>query len=477
MRREEGGKREEDKAAEEEVLVAGGRGGVDDDEEGGAGGGGGGGELLHEGLLLRRRRWRRRCVSLLLLAAVAALLVAALASSTLVWRGGLLTPDIVCALSTSSAAALPPQPHARLAFSAPRFRIVQFSDLHFANGRDTPCRDVAEPWSSLGPCTDLNTTDFMRAVLDIERPDLVVMSGDNIHGSTSRDPAGNMREVRKPMEERSIPYALIFGNHDAEGSLTRAQLMEVDVESPHSLSHAGPDWLVSSTGRVGNYAYTVSARTASDEVGSSRVDDSRSVNSGGGDIAWALYFLDSGAYDWDREDYSYVLADQVQWFRSVSSSLPSPVPSIAFVHIPLPEYAQAGERCALGGEGGGGGATGELLADMEMEGKGRQCTGSYTERTCSPRGDCGLFQAMAEGGSVKMVNCGHDHVNDFCAERHGISLCYAGGVGYNGYGRPGWERRARVIELGEDGSIFTYKRLDRTSQPPFQVIDEQWIAN
>ena len=30
-------------------------------------------------------------------------------------------------------------------------------------------------------------------------------------------------------------------------------------------------------------------------------------------------------------------------------------------------------------------------------------------------------------GDVKMVNVGHDHINDFCSTVMGIRLCYSGG--------------------------------------------------
>jgi hypothetical protein len=58
---------------------------------------------------------------------------------------------------------------------------------------------------------------------------------------------------------------------------------------------------------------------------------------------------------------------------------------------------------------------------------------------------------------------GHDHVNDYCLDVEGISLCYAGGMGVNGYGADhlGWPRRARVWLLQNHGAIIrTWKRLD-----------------
>lgn len=56
----------------------------------------------------------------------------------------------------------------------------------------------------------------------------------------------------------------------------------------------------------------------------------------------------------------------------------------------------------------------------------------------------------------------HIQVNDYCTNWKGIDLCYGGGCGFGhgAYGKIGWPRRARLIELGENGTISTYKRLD-----------------
>ena len=35
---------------------------------------------------------------------------------------------------------------------------------------------------------------------------------------------------------------------------------------------------------------------------------------------------------------------------------------------------------------------------------------------------------MIFAGDVKMVNVGHDHINDFCSTIMGIRLCYSGGL-------------------------------------------------
>ena len=59
-----------------------------------------------------------------------------------------------------------------------KFKVLQFADMHYNNGGITRCSDVPTGM----PCSDLNTTEFLRRLLLDERPDFVVFTGDNIDG-------------------------------------------------------------------------------------------------------------------------------------------------------------------------------------------------------------------------------------------------------------------------------------------------------
>lgn len=52
--------------------------------------------------------------------------------------------------------------------------LMQVADMHFGNGKLTPCRDVLE--SKFG-CSDLNTTWFLERMLQLENPDFVAFTG------------------------------------------------------------------------------------------------------------------------------------------------------------------------------------------------------------------------------------------------------------------------------------------------------------
>jgi len=97
------------------------------------------------------------------------------------------------------------------------FKIVQISDTHMVTGVGT-CKDAIDadgrplPESEADPLT----VKFMEAILDVEKPDLVVLTGDQLHHDIL-DSQTTLFKVVAPIIERSIPWAVVFGNHDSEG--------------------------------------------------------------------------------------------------------------------------------------------------------------------------------------------------------------------------------------------------------------------
>jgi hypothetical protein len=291
-----------------------------------------------------------------------------------------------------------------------RFTVVQLTDLHWRDG---------EPG-------DLRTVGLVGAVLDAEAPDLVVLTGDVVSGDECRDPADGLRRIVAPIEERGLPWAFAFGNHDDEGPLTRLEMLAVLREHAGCLAERGPEELPG----AGHCVL---------RVGSSR----------DGALAAALYVLDSGgANERGVGDYAWFTGAQVAWYRETARSLAAdhadsaaggapaaPLPALAFFHIPLPEYD-------------------EVWAT-------RPCRGFRHEPVCAPAVNSGLFAAFLEAGDVMGAFVGHDHVNDYDGELWGVRLCYGRAGGWGGYGREGFARGARVLRLREGERAFeTWIRLD-----------------
>lgn len=64
---------------------------------------------------------------------------------------------------------------------------------------------------------DKRTVEGIDKVIEIEKPDLVMLGGDNCDGTvlkTEKELRKYLDIFSKPMESRKIPWAHVFGNHD-----------------------------------------------------------------------------------------------------------------------------------------------------------------------------------------------------------------------------------------------------------------------
>ena len=99
-----------------------------------------------------------------------------------------------------------------------KFKIVQISDTHMVTGVGV-CTDAidSDGQDMLERKADPLTVNFIGKVLDTEKPDLVVFTGDQLHHDIP-DSQSALFKVVAPVIERSIPFAAVFGNHDSEGA-------------------------------------------------------------------------------------------------------------------------------------------------------------------------------------------------------------------------------------------------------------------
>lgn len=83
------------------------------------------------------------------------------------------------------------------------------------------CKDAIDAHEQPLPESEADplTIDFLGGILDVEKPDLVVLTGDRLHHDIF-DSQSALFKVVAPLIERSIPYAAVFGNHDDEGTYT-----------------------------------------------------------------------------------------------------------------------------------------------------------------------------------------------------------------------------------------------------------------
>ncbi|GAA5832135.1 hypothetical protein JCM11251_004252 [Rhodosporidiobolus azoricus] len=204
---------------------------------------------------------------------------------------------------------LPPTPVLRFSDTG-NFTVLQVSDLHFSVGPGE-CRDVdaehVEACKREG--ADVYSLKWLETALEATKPDLVVLTGDQLNGQeTSWDAHSVVLKWAPLLYERGIPWATIFGNHDEEATdLDHAAQMKLYTHLPYYIGEAGP----SSVDGVGNYLRSIRAPTSSGE-----------------DTAlFSLYFLDSHAYakkginPWGDPGYDYIKPNQINWFRGRSAQM------------------------------------------------------------------------------------------------------------------------------------------------------------
>jgi len=276
------------------------------------------------------------------------------------------------------------------------FKIVQFTDLHEGPNRD-------------------NTTKLMNKILEYEKPNLVVLTGDIIDGKckSAEDVKKAINYIAAPMEERTIPWAVVFGNHDDEHLvMSKKEMMQLYMSFKWNISEVG----YKPFNRIGNYNILIR----------SSKDDTPLFN---------IYMIDSGKYaPLFIPGYNWINCTQIRWYKQRAAKLKckykKTIPALMFFHIPLPEFQKAW--------------------------KDGPTNGKRLEAECSPIINSGLFSTLVKTGDVKGVFVGHDHLNNYCAYHNGIQLGYGGYTGYGGYGRADVPRGARVFLINEgDPDKFT----------------------
>lgn len=222
---------------------------------------------------------------------------------------------------------------------------------------------------------------------------------------------------------------------------------------PFSLCQPGPEQVDG----IGNYYLQIFPQSASQTA------------------VLTIYLLDSHGQIPSKvkdPDYDWIKKSQIDWFLDTSQELRKAREeesqedshiSLAFMHIPLPEYADS---------------------DLVIR------AGRRREPTEGPSFNSHFYDALVNE-FVAAVGCGHDHVNDFCAQKpqnwdgyhrgrdsnslqFGPWLCYGGCSGFGGYcsydGKR-YHRRARIWELDSGtGSLKSWTRAEYSGERIDEVV-------
>ena len=294
------------------------------------------------------------------------------------------------------------------------FHILQFADI-----QEIP--DVSE-----------DTLFLMNAALERAKPDLVVLTGDQLKGASRRFSGKGerveetIRRIMKPVTDRKIPFAVTFGNHDLECGLQNDEQMEIYRSLPGCV-----DWL----NRRGQEIHH-GTKEGTFAIGVRSSDETK--------VAMAVYLFDTGGM-LPQGGYQPLPPGDLFWYKGVRDTFAQenggPVPGIVFQHIPLAEYYRLLKR--VDRKTRGAVRTYRTHAGEYYVLDPEKCReGKLQEAVSIPDSDNREFESFRERNDIFAVYCGHDHKNSFVGNWLGVDLGYTPSCGFNDYG-DGVDRAAR----------------------------------
>ncbi|MFI3140968.1 MAG: metallophosphoesterase family protein [Clostridia bacterium] len=287
------------------------------------------------------------------------------------------------------------------------------------------------------PNISIDTVNLLKKAIHSEKPDLVVLTGDQIKGyGISYKGKGAELEaaikvtIDKFMEEivaLGIPFAVTFGNHDRQVGVSNKDQFE-DIYAKISGFTAE------------NVSYIDGSVNFNVEIKASEGDKT----------ALNLYLLDSGTDQ--KNGYEPVYEPQLEWYKTLREKLKGEngdeyVPSMVFQHIPIFEYFDVLKQVKRTAKGAMRAYRTHknqwyVLGDTCREGD------ILLEPPSIPDVNTGEFETLKEKGDVFAMYVGHDHKNSFVGTLEGIDLGFTQSAGFNEYGN-GVHRGVRIFEFDE----------------------------
>lgn len=308
------------------------------------------------------------------------------------------------------------------------FKILQVSDLHFNSDFGT-CKDQVN--EEHGCKADAKTLSFLHQVLDLESPDLVVLTGDIIDGFNTMDYQTAILKALSPFISRSIPFAIALGENDKNQYASREEIINFIMELPYSMmgNNDPKQHHNSISGDKTNYAL--------------RIYDSKNDH-----LQNVIYILDIFQEDVNQQEFLK------QTFDSFTEK---PKFSLEFQHHPIQQYRPKSAFAIVG---------------------------AYNEKSKLKIKTNPQIRQTLSDINVQAMSVGYEHTNECCIHSEDkdnklnpLWLCYGGGTGEGGYGNTKikYERRVRLFRMNtQKMEITSWKRKQ---SEPSSVFDYQYIYN
>lgn len=293
---------------------------------------------------------------------------------------------------------------------------------------------------------------MLEKTYDKVKPDLIVLTGDNILGNHIDDALignrkstttkeGVLKRMRKalgllldPIEKRKIPFAFIYGNHDDMNIISKKEQAEI----------------------YGEYDYCVPYNTDDDSVEC----DTYNIPIFSSDeekMKYNIWMLDSAGSDENgRPIFGRVQPETIDWYERESRRLRlennGPVMSLMFQHIPIAETMQFFEKCNEGDNGAFKTYENEYVRLDTTKAKG-----FAFELEGNDEPDYGQLTAIKKCGDVCGLVFGHDHTNCFTGQIDGVNIIQTPGASFRSYGNTvSRGTRVFVIDENDTSSFETY---------------------
>lgn len=299
-------------------------------------------------------------------------------------------------------------------------------------------------------CTPEDTSDrdiailkdylaFQYAAVKREKPDLVVLMGDNARGKNPEELKKTLLRITKPYADSGTPFSFILGNHDLECAVS-------SLEAQYEIYAGLPCCVLPENyTEFGDYHITVKASGSEEPI----------LN---------LFHIYSGSRAQEKyySYYDFVKKAQIKWMEETQKTLNAggkTVPSVVFQHIPVPEEFSLLKRTSFFSM-----LTNGVTGQNEESGKffrlKKEIPGYLGEAPCAPAYNSGEFDALKNTPGVFAMFFGHDHMNDFVGTHDGMILGQVKLSSFNAYG-DGLMQGVRILEFDEDTPFRLNTRMLR----------------
>lgn len=282
------------------------------------------------------------------------------------------------------------------------------------------------------------------AAIESEKPDLVILMGDNSTGDNEKEFRDTLLRITKPYADTNTPFSFVLGNHDLECAVD-------SMRRQYEIYRTLPGCILPDENEINEFGdYTVPIYGKDEK-----------------EPAFVIRHFYSGNHA-DKiygSHYAFVGEKQLDDYKTDAEKLNKKygrvIPAIAVQHIPVPEVYRLCEEkgpsvMLFDGVTGTDGKKGRFFNLNRKTG----VEGYMGEAPCTPDHNGGEFEAWKQTGDVFAAFFGHDHMNDFVGMVDGIILGQCKTASFYAYG-DGLMQGVRIIELNENNIKCIKTRMVR----------------